>query len=222
MQRDPLEYIDSLNLLQYIKSKPYAYLDPTGQWGVETHYDKTEAVWELSDEFNKMFPTRDGASFMRKGPMFWTLATTNAYFEVNVVCLCVDSFLSIRFDYEPKVIQVKYHSVVTADIKKWPTKSNAKKAWAEDREMEHVSDFDNWFAGKGQDSVQEYLASGNKQWSNIEDCEYDVTKAIYDNLLETFSDAEKATIKKWDESGLHDQDKFDPKEYKNKHPKYLP
>ncbi len=41
LQRDPLLYVDGMNLYEYVRTKPTLLSDPTGKWGAEVHRNRT-------------------------------------------------------------------------------------------------------------------------------------------------------------------------------------
>jgi len=49
LQRDPLEYVDGMNLYSYVDSHPIMRADPLGQWGKELHYAATKKIATSAD-----------------------------------------------------------------------------------------------------------------------------------------------------------------------------
>jgi len=61
MQRDSAEYVDGMNLYEYVRDAPVHHVDPSGRFKLAVHRDVTRSGYAL---FRKLFRTRNGLASM--------------------------------------------------------------------------------------------------------------------------------------------------------------
>jgi len=142
MQQDGLGYIDGMNEYQYEGSEPTNAIDPTGttvdvRWNTATLWHRTTTMPERF----RIFEPGLGANDTILG------ATEATIRSIIAGCSCD---VSHNGEYHLTHVVVYFDIVVWINV----SVSAEKQAWAEAAEYDHVTDYQNWAAKKGEPLVQ--------------------------------------------------------------------
>ena len=88
MQRDPLGYVDGMNLYEYVRSRPTVLVDPNGLYGRETHMVLTQRIAEsgpvgFEPDYARMIGEMNIGVDGLVGPSGWLVWGLDWHFDID-------------------------------------------------------------------------------------------------------------------------------------------